>query len=183
MSIKRTTVDSRMARGMSREEAESTPLKVVYKLTIDKVLAIEKEGLSICSSAYALNVNPATLWAYIKRHKLDWRGKQTQEQKKETFAMSQASQCKDADVSQSAVYAQMKRNGLSFSDALQKVVKSKKSKSRTALHPWQSDFIMQNYKRMGCAAVAKELGINALRVKCRYNYVLYKQAKKGAICE
>jgi len=173
MTIKRSTIEQRIKRGMTRENAESMPLQVVRVLTMDKVLDIEKEGLSINSSAYVLGVTAPALSAYIKRHKLSWRGKQAEIQKRERFVISQAKQCLASGVSESAVYAQMKRNGLSFSDALEKVIKSKNNK--TTMSQCQSDFIMQNYKGMGCKAVAEKLAMPMLRVKCRYNYVLRKK--------
>ena len=76
MKLHSNTVLMRKRRGMSDEEARNTPLMCVHKLTMTKVLEIEKEGLSIGKSAYVLGVTTATLSAYIRRHKLEWRGRQ-----------------------------------------------------------------------------------------------------------
>ena len=73
----------------------------------------------------------------------------------------------------------MYRNNLKFDDAVAKVVRLKKQ--RMYLTKSQSDFIVENYKKMGCKAVAEHLGIPVSRVKCRYNYVIYVQRKKEAL--
>jgi hypothetical protein len=70
------TILMRKRRGMSDEEARNTPLMCVRKLTIAKVLEIEKEGLSIGKSAYILGVTTQTLCQFIKRHNIEWRGRQ-----------------------------------------------------------------------------------------------------------
>ena len=45
------------------------------KLTLERVLEIEKQGLSISKSAYLLDVAVATLARYIRDNRIVWRGK------------------------------------------------------------------------------------------------------------
>ncbi len=73
--ISSQAIRARKKRGMSDYEARNTPLLCVHKLTLSKVLEIEKHGLSIGKSAYLLNVATPTLSAYIKRHNIEWRGR------------------------------------------------------------------------------------------------------------
>ena len=52
MKLHSNTVLMRKRRGMSDEEARNTPLMCVHKLTMTKVLEIEKEGLSKIGRAH-----------------------------------------------------------------------------------------------------------------------------------
>lgn len=45
------------------------------KLTLERVLEVEKHGLSISKSAYLLDVAVATLAQYIRDNRIVWRGK------------------------------------------------------------------------------------------------------------
>ena len=56
--LNRTTINARIKRGMTREEAENTPLLIDKKLTLQKVLEVEAHGLSLSDSAYLLRVTP-----------------------------------------------------------------------------------------------------------------------------
>ena len=44
-------------------------------LTLKKVLEVEKHGLSINKSSYLLDVSMPQLWRFIKKNKIQWRGK------------------------------------------------------------------------------------------------------------
>lgn len=123
MKIKRQTIDSRIKRGMTREQAENTPLLVVRVLK--KVLEIEPHGLSVCNGAYVLGVTPSSLSKFLKTHKIAWRGKEEFKGKDCIDTLSNAQKIRDAGVGESAVYTQMWRNKLSFDDALEKVIKLK----------------------------------------------------------
>ena len=75
--LKKATILSRITRGMTPEEAENTPLlrKRLNKITMENVLKIEEEGLSISSSAYVLGVPVGSLYHFIQQHNINWRGK------------------------------------------------------------------------------------------------------------
>ena len=45
------------------------------KLTLERVLEVEKHGLSISKSAYFLDVAVATLARFIRDNRIVWRGK------------------------------------------------------------------------------------------------------------
>ena len=149
------------------------------KLTMDKVLEIEAHGLSVTKSAYLLGVHKTTLLNYINNQKIHWRGKKAFTKAGEVNPESYRQQIKNQGVTLSAVNSQMYRNNLKFDDAVAKVVRLKKQ--RQYLTKSQSDFIVENYKKMGCKAVAEHLGIPVSRVKCRYKYVIYVQRKKEAL--
>ena len=73
--LNRTTINARIKRGMTREEAENTPLLIDKKLTLQKVLEVEAHGLSQSKSAYLLRVSAQTLGNFIARNEIQWRGK------------------------------------------------------------------------------------------------------------
>ena len=73
--LNRTTINARIKRGMTREEAENTPLLIDKKLTLQKVLEVEAHGLSLSDSAYLLRVTPQRLGRFVKSHWIEWRGK------------------------------------------------------------------------------------------------------------
>lgn len=147
---------------------------------MDKVLEVEKHGLSINKSAYLLGIHPTTLLKYTVRENIHWRGKKAFTKAGEVNPESYRQQIKNNGmVTLSAVNSQMYRNNLKFDDAVAKVVVLQKQ--RQYLTKSQSDFIVENYKKMGCKAVAEYLGLPKDRVKCRYNYVIYVQRKKEAL--
>jgi len=45
------------------------------KLTLERVLEVEKRGLSISKSAYLLDVAVATLARFVRDNRIVWRGK------------------------------------------------------------------------------------------------------------
>ena len=45
------------------------------KLTLERVLEVEKHGLSISKSAYLLDVAVATLAQFVRDNRIVWRGK------------------------------------------------------------------------------------------------------------
>lgn len=47
------------------------------KLTLERVLEVEKHGLSISKSAYLLDVAVATLARFVRDNRIVWRGKKT----------------------------------------------------------------------------------------------------------
>lgn len=73
--ISKTTIATRIRRGWTKEEAENTPLLCEKTLTLEKVLDVEKHGLSLNKSAHILGVHISKLARYIDRHGIAWRGR------------------------------------------------------------------------------------------------------------
>ena len=92
------------------------------KLTIPKVLEVEAHGLSITSSAFLLNVTAQTLHAFIKRNKIEWRGKGFNYKKGEVNPNSNFQKAKALGVCNMTIQRRMERNWISFDEdvAMQK---------------------------------------------------------------
>ena len=61
---------------MTPEQAETLPLQWVKKNSQSKkVLEIEAHGINIYVKRVLLNVTAQTLHGFIKRNKIEWRGK------------------------------------------------------------------------------------------------------------
>jgi len=169
------TYSYRIKHGWTEEAAKNTLPKKYKTLNMADVIDVEAYGLSISRSAVLLDTPTATLRDFIKRHKITWRGQRSARKKGVRETGTQIEQIEQAGVNAGAVYTQMYRNQIDFKDALEKVIRLQKT--RHYLTKEQSDYIMENYKKDGCKAVAKHLGLPADRVKCKYNYVMYKQRK------
>ena len=115
--ISKETIKNRIARGMTPEQAEKLPLQWVKKLTIEKVLEMEANGLSITSSAFLLNVTAQTLHAFIKRNKIEWRGKGFNYKKGEVNPNSNFQKAKALGVCNMTIQRRMERNWISFEEA------------------------------------------------------------------
>ena len=87
------------------------------KLTIPKVLEVEANGLSITSSAFLLNVTAQTLHAFIKRNKIEWRGKGFNYKKGEVNPNSNFQKAKALGVCNMTIQKRMERNWISFEEA------------------------------------------------------------------
>ena len=87
------------------------------KLTIPKVLEIEAHGLSITSSAFLLNVTAQTLHGFIKRNKIEWRGKGFNYKKGEVNPNSNFQKAKALGVCNMTIQKRMERNWISFEEA------------------------------------------------------------------
>ena len=55
------------------------------KLTLERVLEVEKHGLSISKSAYLLDVAVATLARFVRDNRIVWRGKKPLNKKRYGF--------------------------------------------------------------------------------------------------
>ena len=88
------------------------------KLTIPKVLEVEANGLSITSSAFLLNVTAQTLHAFIKRNKIEWRGKGFNYKKGEVNPNSNFQKAKALGVCNMTIQRRMERNWISFDEAV-----------------------------------------------------------------
>jgi len=115
--ISKETIKNRIARGMTPEQAEKLPLQWVKKLTIPKVLEVEAHGLSITSSAFLLNVTAQTLHRFIKRNKIEWRGKGFNYKKGEVNPNSNFQKAKALGVCNMTIQKRMERNWISFEEA------------------------------------------------------------------
>ena len=116
--ISKETIKNRIARGMTPEQAEKLPLQWVKKLTIEKVLEMEANGLSITSSAFLLNVTAQTLHAFIKRNKIEWRGKGFNYKKGEVNPKSDYQKSKSLGICNMTIHKRMERHGISFDEAV-----------------------------------------------------------------
>ena len=116
--ISKETIKNRIARGMTPEQAETLPSQWVKKLTIEKVLEVEAHGLSITSSAFLLNVTAQTLHGFIKRNKIEWRGKGFNYKKGEVNPNSNFQKAKALGVCNMTIQRRMERNWISFDEAV-----------------------------------------------------------------
>ena len=112
------TIKNRIARGMTPEQAEKLPLQRKCKLTKEKVLEIEAHGLSITSSAFLLNVTAQTLHGFIKRNKIEWRGKGFNYKKGEVNPKSDYQKSKSLGICNMTIHKRMERHGISFDEAV-----------------------------------------------------------------
>ena len=87
------------------------------KLTIPKVLEVEAHGLSITSSAFLLNVTAQTLHGFIKRNKIEWRGKGFNYKKGEVNPKSDYQKSKSLGICNMTIHKRMERNWISFEEA------------------------------------------------------------------
>ena len=87
------------------------------KLTIPKVLEVEAHGLSITSSAFLLNVTVQTLHGFIKRNKIEWRGKGFNYKKGEVNPKSDYQKSKSLGICNMTIQKRMERNWISFEEA------------------------------------------------------------------
>lgn len=69
------------------------------RLTLEKVLEVEKHGLSYSKSAYLLGVCTDNLWRFCKKHGVTWSGKCANRQAGEMVKSSLAQRARDNGVS------------------------------------------------------------------------------------
>ncbi len=115
--LNRTTINARIKRGWTKEEAEKTPLLCEKTLTLESVLEMEAHGLSQSGSAYLLRVSAQTLGQFITRHKIKWRGKK----RCYRFGVDLESQRQAilaSGLPESTVYARMYRKNLTIEEAI-----------------------------------------------------------------
>lgn len=118
---KLSTLRKRINRdGMTIEEAITTPpmKKTKKTLAIDDVLQIEQLQLSLSKSAYLLNVNPSTLYHFINKHSITWRGKGQCFKHGEVNPNSNKQRAIAAGISHNTILGRMARRGISFDEAL-----------------------------------------------------------------
>lgn len=118
LDLKKATIASRIRSGWTREKAESTPLIVVRKLTVENVLKIEEEGLSITSSAYVLGVTAPRLCAFIKHYNINWRGKRPNFQNFEKNPESNLQKSIALGLNNMTIHKRMERLQCSYDEAV-----------------------------------------------------------------
>jgi len=87
-------------------------------LDMDKVLDIEKLGLSINRSAIVLGVTPEKLYYFINQHGIEWRGKKPCYKRGEINPQSNKQRAIAAGIKPNTVIGRMVRKGISFNEAL-----------------------------------------------------------------
>ena len=88
------------------------------KLTMDKVLEIEKRGLSINKSAYLLGVSMPKLWRFIKKNKIHWSGKKPCFRKNEVNPDSTSQRIKKSGICRATIYYRINVMGLTLEQAI-----------------------------------------------------------------
>ena len=115
---KLSTLRKRISRdGMTIEEAITTP-PMKKTLEMDEVLSVEELQLSLSKSAYLLNVNPSTLYHFINKHSITWRGKGQCFRRGEVNPQSNKQRAIAAGLKPNTVIGRMVRKGISFDEAL-----------------------------------------------------------------
>ena len=143
MTISNSVIYHRIRRGMSIEDAQTLPLQWHRKLTIDKVNEIKKHGLTLSSAAVALDTSSANLSNFLKRHNIEWPSKGIYYKAGHRNPSSVRSKCELAGVSEHAVWAQMRRRGLTLQDAIELVQRRQKRRQQVGKvkHPMLYDLV------------------------------------------
>ena len=91
---------------------------MALKLTMDKVLEVEKHGLSINKSAYLLGVSMPKLWRFIKKNNIQWSGKKPCYKKNEVNHGSTLQQIKKSGICKTTIYYRINVMGLTLEQAI-----------------------------------------------------------------
>ena len=87
-------------------------------LTLKKVLEVEKHGLSINKSAYLLDVSMPKLWRFIKKNKIQWRGKSPCFRKNEVNPDSTSQRIKKSGICKTPIYYRINVMGWTLEQAI-----------------------------------------------------------------
>lgn len=87
-------------------------------LTLKKVLEVEKHGLSINKSSYLLGVSMPKLWRFIKKNKIEWRGKKPCFRKNEVNTDSTSQRIKKSGICKGTIYYRINVMGLTLEQAI-----------------------------------------------------------------
>ena len=101
-----------------RIKSDMVQKKTNPTLDMDKVMDVEKLGLSINRSAIVLGVTPEILYYFINKHKIEWRGKGYCFKRGETNPNSDRQRALSAGIKPNTVMYRMLRRGISFDEAL-----------------------------------------------------------------
>ena len=91
---------------------------MALKLTMDKVLEVEKHGLSINKSAYLLGVSMPKLWRFIKKNNIQWSGKNPCFRKNEVNPDSTLQRIKRSGMRKGTIYYRINVMGLTLEQAI-----------------------------------------------------------------
>ncbi len=91
---------------------------MALKLTMDKVLEVEKHGLSINKSAYLLGVSMPKLWRFIKKNNIQWSGKKPCYKKNEVNPGSTLQQINKSGICKTTIYYRINVMGLTLEQAI-----------------------------------------------------------------
>ena len=91
---------------------------MALKLTMDKVLEVEKHGLSINKSAYILGVSMPKLWRFIKKNNIPWSGKKPCFRKREVNPDSTLQQIKKSGICKATIHYRINVMGLTLEQAI-----------------------------------------------------------------
>ena len=128
---------------MSIEDAQTLPLQWHRKLTIDKVNEIKKHGLTLSSAAVVLDTSAANLSNFLKRHNIEWPSKGIFYKAGCKDPNSVRAKCEALGVSVHAVWAQMRRKGLTLQDAIELAQNAQKRRQQVGKvkHPLPYDLV------------------------------------------
>lgn len=128
---------------MSIEDAQTLPLNWHRKLTVTKVNEIKKHGLTLSSAAVVLDTSAANLSNFLKRHNIEWPSKGICYKAGHRNPSSVRSKCELAGVSEHAVWAQMRRKGLTLQDAIELAQNAQKRRQQVGKvkHPLPYDLV------------------------------------------
>ncbi len=101
-----------------RIKSDMVQKKTNPTLDMDKVMDVEKLGLSINRSAIVLGVTPEILYYFINKHSITWRGKGYCFKRGETNPNSDRQRALSAGIKPNTVMYRMLRRGISFDEAL-----------------------------------------------------------------
>jgi len=101
-----------------RIKSDMVQKKTNPTLDMDKVMDVEKLGLSINRSAIVLGVTPDKLYYFINQHGIEWRGKGYCFKRGETNPNSDRQRALAAGLKPNTVMYRMLRRGISFDEAL-----------------------------------------------------------------
>ena len=91
---------------------------MALKLTMDKVLEVEKHCLSINKSAYLLGVSMPKLWRFIKKNNIQWSGKKQCSRKNEVNPDSTLQQIKKSGICKATIHYRINVMGLTLEQAI-----------------------------------------------------------------
>ena len=143
MNISKETINARVRRGMSIEDAQTLPLQWHRELTIDKVNEIKKHGLTLSSAAVVLDTSAANLSNFLKRHNIEWPSKGIYYKAGCKDPNSVRAKCEALGVSVHTVWAHMRRRGLTLQDAIELAQNAKRRRQEVGKvkHPLPYDLV------------------------------------------
>ena len=184
MTISNSVIYHRIRRGMSIEDAQTLPLQWHRKLTIDKVNEIKKHGLTLSSAAVALDTSSANLSNFLKRHNIEWPSKGIYYKAGCKDPNSVRAKCEALGVSEHAVWAQMRRKGLTLQDAIELAQNAQKRRKQVGKvkHPMPYDLVKRRLTKqeiIECEKIGLTYIESAKHLKVPYMTLVSRINKMG----